>query len=253
MTATIIIYENEYARVWATSDRLGPDLKCPICGHKLPIDELKGKVKAKLGDELFKYLDAVAKQKRKWLEIERRLEAKEIRSFAELKRLIADARARPPSPRFEGHVAGGDHIMVECDECGEIYHFSVNWRVDEQVFTQPQLNWINLIHDISELGDREAEKAFRRKFGTWFKEFREKALKNLEFYDQHDFWQLVMWLATDFGLGIPAIPPAGYSLPKREVELPAPLVSKVERFAEQNGVTLERALIILIRRGLELG
>jgi len=252
MTATIIIFETQYARVTAASDKLGHDLKCQVCGCKISIDEVKRRAEDKLGKELFTYLEAATKQKLKWLETERKLKAKEVKSFAELKKLIAEARTRRHFPRYEGHVGGNDHVAVECQECGEIYHLSVNWRVDDQVFVLPSFNWFSLIHEIEDLGDKEAEKAFRKKFGAWFSEYRRMALEDLNYYDQVKFWQLVMWLANDFQLGIPAIPPSNYGPPKRDVSLPAPLVDQVERFAAANALTLEKALIMLIKRGLEL-
>jgi len=252
MTATLIIFENAYARVAASCVKLSSDLKCSVCGHKLSIDEVRRRAEEKLGKELFAYLEAVTKQKQKWLEIDRKVKIKEIESFVELKKLMAEARARRQFPRFEGHVGGNDHVAVECQECGEIYYFSVNWRVDDQVFVLPSFNWFSLIHEIEDLGDKEAEKAFRKKFGAWFSEYRRMALEDLNYYDQVKFWQLVMWLANDFQLGIPAIPPSNYGPPKRDVSLPAPLVDQVERFAAANALTLEKALIMLIKRGLEL-
>jgi len=252
MTATIMIFENAYARVAASCDKLSSDLKCIICGRKISIHEVRRKAEEKLGGELFAYLEAVTKQKQKWLEIDRKVKAKEIKSFTELRRLMMEARARRQFAKYEGHVGGNDDIIIECEDCGEVYHFLINWSMDHEVFVEPRFNWFSLLNDISELGDKEAEKAFRKRFGLWFSEYRKMALEDLEYYDQVRFWELVNWLANDFALGIPAILPSGYGPPKREVALPAPLVDQVERFAATNGLTLEKALIMLIKRGMEL-
>ena len=249
MTATITIFENDYARVWAEAEKLRPDLTCPICGHRFSEREIRKRAEEKLGRDLFDYLRAIVEQKRKWLKIAEKVEAKKVKSFAELKKMIWDARRRPRFPRYEGVVASGESYVIECDGCGEFYHVTVNWRVSEEAFTRPRFNWFKLIRDIEELGDRDAEKLFRRKFRVWFKEYREMALSDLELYDLQKIGNIIHFLADDFKLGLEYVGPSEY--PKRTVELPTPLVEKLERYASKHGLTLEKAAVKLLKQGLE--